>query len=785
MKVNPVNLLDLLSQVESGLLRLPDFQRSWVWDDERIRRLLASISLSYPIGAIMTVDTGNPEMQFLSRLIEGVSDSAPSPPGALLLDGQQRLTALYLALRSPQPVKIQGARGRTIKRHYYADIKECIDPEVDRQEVGIFSVPEDRIVRKDFDRRIELNLSTREKEAVAGKFPLDIILDSDLVEDWMWMYLEVPSAAADRKERWKAFKKGVITPFTRYQIPVLALSKDTSKLAVCQVFENVNTGGVVLTVFELLTATYAADGFVLREDWERRESGFGDHPLLKGLPNTAFLQVVSLLATYDRRRRHRDEHPEDDRPPAVSAKRIDLLRLTLDDYQKWADVAADGLKRADEFVRGEYVFARRDLPYPSQLVPLAAILGLIGSAAVDVGANRERLRQWYWCGVFGELYGGSTETRWANDLLDCVAWVRGGGTSPRTVQDAQFQAERLLTLRTRQSAAYKGFYALTMRQGARDLGNGAGMDMTTFLHQQIDIHHIFPRHWCEQKDPTGEGSRGLTRPIPWEHSDCIVNKTAISAVTNGYIGGRAPSQYVPGLQKRGSTSDQRMNELLRGHRIDPIALRQDDFRRFFNHRFEDLLVLVESAMGKRVNRLEARDESPYFETDLVVRIERDIRRGESEWLEFKSTAYRNLHTSDKDVRMRDSVVKTIAAFLNTDGGTLLVGVGDAGNAIGIEQDYPLVKGGDRDGWERWLTDTLISALGKPATALLKVRFAEVNERTLARVEVDRSPEPVYARYGAKESVLFVRVNNATHQMEGADLQAYIAEHWPVLLAVRA
>ena len=308
--------------------------------------------------------------------------------------------------------------------------------------------------------------------------------------------------------------------------------------------------------------------------------------------------------------------------------------------------------------------------------------------------------------------------------------------------------------------------------------------MTTFLHQQIDIHHIFPRHWCEQQDPAGEGSRGLTRPIPWEHWDCIVNKTAISAVTNRVIGGRAPSQYVPGLQKRGNASDQRMNELLRGHRIDPIALRQDDFRRFFNHRFEDLLVLVESAMGKRVNRSEARDESPYFETDLVVRIERDIRRGESEWLEFKSTAYRNLHTSDKDVRMRDSVVKTIAAFLNTEGGTLLVGVGDAGDAIGIEQDYPFVKGGNRDGWERWLTDTLISALGKPAAALLKVRFAEVNARTVGRVDVDRSPEPVYARYGGKESVLFVRVNNVTHQMEGADLQAYIAEHWPALLAGR-
>ena len=782
MKVHPVNLLDLLNQVESGALRLPDFQRSWVWDDDRIRRLLASISLTYPVGAIMTVDTGNPEMQFQSRLIEGVPDSAPNAPAALLLDGQQRLTSLYLALKSPKPVEIQDSRGKRIKRHYYADIRECTDPLVDRQEVGIFSVPEDRIVRTDFDRKIELDLSTRESEARAGKFPLDIILDSDLVEDWMWMYLEAPSEAPDRKERWKAFKKGVITPFTKYQIPVLALPQDTSKLAVCQVFENVNTGGVVLTVFELLTATYAADGFHLRDDWEKRKEVFAGHPLLKDLQSASFVQVVSLLATYHRRRQHLKDHPDEERPPPVSAKRADLLRLSLTDYQKWADVAEEGLKLADQFVRGEYVFSRRDLPYPSQLVPLAAILGLTGQVTTDAGANRERLRQWYWCGVFGELYGGATETRWANDVLSCVDWVRGRETSPGTVRDAQFQADRLLTLRTRQSAAYKGIHALTMRHGARDLGNGDGMDMATFLHQEIDIHHIFPKRWCEQKDSSGEESCGLARPIPWEHWDCVVNKTAISAGTNRFIGGRAPSSYVSGLQKRANVSEHGMNGLLRGHHIDPIALRQDDFRSFFNNRFEALLRLVEMAMGKPVNRTEDRDESPYSETDLAAVVAREIDRGESEWLEFKSTALRNVHTSAKDDRMREAVIKTIGAFLNSDGGTLLVGVDDEGEAVGIEQDYPFVRGKDRDSWEESLTNALISALGKPAVSLLKIRFAELEGYTVAHIAVTRSPEPVYARAFGKESVLFVRVNNTTHQMEGADLQGYISEHWPALLS---
>ena len=776
MKVNSVGLQDLLRQVDSGALRLPDFQRSWVWDDDRIRRLLASVSLSYPIGAVMTVDTGHGGLSFRPRLIAGVPKPAPEAAQALLLDGQQRLTSLYLALKSPLPAPIRGPRGGEDSRHYYADIALCTDPDVDRQDEGIFSVPEDRIVRTDFGKQIALDLSTRPKEARAGKFPLDIILDSDQVEDWMWAYVESdPGREKERKHHWKTFKKAVISPFTSCKIPVLALPQETPKLAVCQVFENVNTGGVQLTVFDLLTAMYAADDFNLRDAWEDRVKEFREHPLLEGLPSTNFLQIVSLLATYERRVQYQRGGPNGDRPPAVSAKRADLLRLNLKDYRQWADRAASGLKRADAFIREEYVFTRKDLPYPSQLVPLAAILAVLGADA-DSRASRKRLRRWYWSGVLGELYGGSAETRWANDLQDCVRWIRDHGKTPRTVEDAQFQAGRLLTLRTRQSAAYKGIHALTMSSGARDFGAGQRLDMATYLEHKTDIHHIFPRSWCNQSDPQGKGSRGLPRPIPWQHRDSIVNKAAVFSETNRFIGGRAPSRYVPALESHHQTSSREVNRFLRSHCIDPVPLRQDNFRQFFNDRFEALLRLVSRAMEKPVNREQAGDDSPYAEPDVAAWIDREIREGESEWLEFKSTARTDVSTGHKAPFIERAVVKTICAFLNTDGGRLVVGVDDSGKTVGIETDYRFVKGNDRDGWERWLTDMVISAAGAPAASLLELRFAEIGGGTVAHIRVGRSPTPVYVTWKG-EKKLFVRVNNTTREMKGPDLPSYLAEHW--------
>jgi hypothetical protein len=767
-----VPLADLLNQAHHGVLQLPDFQRGWVWDDDHIVSLLASVSRSFPIGAVMTLETGNADVRFQPRRLEGVPIPTPmSDPKYLLLDGQQRTTSLYLALRSGAPVPTHDTRKKDVERWYFADIDACIDPDADRND-AILSLPRD-MRRVNARGDVVLDASTTEAQVRAGKagvFPLDIVLDPAATTDWQYAYLQAGPPMEQQLQTWKRFQEALILPFLQYSIPRIALDQKTTKEAVCQVFEKVNTGGVELTVFELLTATYAAENFRLRNDWERRQATWADEPLLADLDATTFLQIVTLLWTRGRWEERIRQRVRGDRVPAVSAKRREMLSLPLSEYRRWSDAVTQALPRVVRFLHGERIFRARDLPYSTQLVPLTAIFALLGEDAFTP-TPRAKLRQWYWCGVFGELYSGTTDTRFANDLQDVLAWIQDDGEEPRTVRESQFQAERLLGLRTRNSAAYKGLYALVMKRGGRDFRTGETIDAKAYSADSIDIRHIFPQKWC------------AANRIDSAHANCIVNKTAVDGQTWGYMGASAPSRYLAALETGVPVNPQDLDAILTSHDIDPVALRQDDFGAVFDARYERLIRQIEDATGRPVNRGDSQG-SPFAgqrgSAALARGIKSLIKAGESKVVEFKSTGRKNLATGQKDPAIEWAVIKTIAGFMNGHGGTLLVGVQDDGSVLGLEEDFTVFSKKNTDGWELWLTELLIQVFGKAVTANVTVAFGTIDERTVARIDVAPASEPVYTRRtktGTKGAIFLVRLNNTTHELEGPDAYAYQHNRW--------
>lgn len=557
-----------------------------MWDDERIRSLIASVSVSFPIGAVMLLQTGGEHVRFKPRPLAGTgADLAEVEPETLILDGQQRLTSLYQALLGASAVETKDAKGKRIRRWYYFDMQKAVANDDDREE-AILSVPEDRLV-KTFGRHTALDLTSPEREFAQDLFPANRIFQS---AEWRQAYSEHWNFDREKMQLFNAFEREVIKRFEQYQLPVIELRKETPKEAVCLVFERVNTGGVALNVFELLTAAFAADDFQLRDDWETRERRLkSKYPVLRNLQNDDFLQAISLLVTQQRKRAARGDGTASHVAPGISCKRKDILKLEVEDWKAWADRVEDGFMRAARFLHGQKVFKARDLPYRTQLVPLAAILVDLGEEGETEGA-RQKIARWYWCGVLGELYGGAVETRFARDLPEVVGLVRGEATESITIQESNFQPGRLLTLRTRNSAAYKGLYALLMRDGARDFRTGETIEAQTFFDDKIDIHHIFPERWCK--------AHGLERAI----YNSVINKTPLSARTNRQIGGRAPSQYLPAVEKAAGIDRAVMDEILESHRIAPDLLRADDFWAFFAARAEALLQRIESATGKTVTR---------------------------------------------------------------------------------------------------------------------------------------------------------------------------------------
>ena len=578
-------LRDLLARARTGRLQLPDFQRGWVWDDEHIKSLLASVSVSFPIGAVMLLQTGGEHIRFKPRPLAGTDDTLQAEPETLVLDGQQRLTSLFQALMSTSAVETKDAKGKPVRRWYYLDMKQAIEPEAD-QEDAVLSVPEDRQVRA-FSGKITLDVATPERECAVDLFPLNCIFST---ATWRRLYNRYWNHDAEKSDLFDRFEEEVVERIKQYQVPVIELKKETPKEAVCLVFERVNTGGVALTVFELLTASFAADDFQLRDDWDARETRLKQrHPVLHNLQSDDFLQAISLLVTRTRRRAALNGGTPTDKAPGISCKRRDILRLEVADWQAWADRVEEGFDAAARFLYGQSIFKARDLPYRTQLVPLAALFTDLGQTGETEGARR-KIARWYWCGVLGELYGGAIESRFARDLPEVTALVRGETVEPTTITESSFQAGRLLTLRTRNSAAYKALYALLMHDGGGDFRTGEPIAAQTVFDDEIDIHHIFPKRWCETAD------------IEPGTYNSIINKTAISSRTNRQIGGHAPSKYLTALERAADIAPARMDEILASHCIAPDPVRTDRFWDFYAARAEALLQRIEVATGKKITR---------------------------------------------------------------------------------------------------------------------------------------------------------------------------------------
>lgn len=164
-------------------------------------------------------------------------------------------------------------------------------------------------------------------------------------------------------------------------------------------------------------------------------------------------------------------------------------------------------------------------------------------------------------------------------------WIRGG-PEPTLVSEASFIPERLLSLRTRNSAAYKGLYALQMKNGAADWRTAEALSFAVWDDRHIDIHHIFPVAWCRRQSP----------PVPDRLCNSVINKTPIDAETNRRIGSNAPSRYLSRLQR--DISPEMLGQVLRAHWLNPELMAADQFAECFVQRGEAMLDLIGRAMGK-------------------------------------------------------------------------------------------------------------------------------------------------------------------------------------------
>ena len=594
------SLKELLREAAIGKAQLPDFQRGWVWPDKNIAGLIASISLGYPVGTLMMLQTGG-NVKFHERPIEGLKFDSKNKPERLILDGQQRITSLYRALVHQEAVQTKDTRRKPVSGWFYIDIEAALKDDENREETIRF-IPDDKKIKSSGGQAAK-DYSNVELEYKDRFFPLNKVFDSD---HWMQEYMEYWNHDKAATQIFFNFRNKILEKFLTYQIPVIELPRETPKEAVCQVFEKVNTGGVPLTVFELLTATFATDDFILRDDWneKRQRIAHSSHQVVKEFSDTDLMQSISLMATYEKRISFLKANKDTERAPRIGCKRADILDITLPNYKDHSNKVIDGLLEASKFLHKHYIFSPKYLPYGAQLIPLSVIFAILGNDAHSHQAQ-EKIAQWYWCGIFGELYGGTTESRFAYDVPEVVNWVRGDTNLPRTVAEAQFMKDRLWTLRSKQSAAYKGLYAILLADGAKDWLSGSTISAITYFDESIDVHHIFPVDWCKKNEKRRR------------KYNSILNKTPLSARTNRIIGGKAPSIYIEQLAKKAEVPEKTILSSIETHKVNISNLKNDDFEAHLESRAVALLEQIKGAMGKDVgeSQVDTVDDGDDFEDD--------------------------------------------------------------------------------------------------------------------------------------------------------------------------
>ena len=580
-------LSSLLDKVENHDIQLPDFQRGWVWEDNRVKALLASLTLKYPVGAIMLLESGG-DFHFKCKNIEGSGDEYKNPEG-MILDGQQRMTSTFQAMRSKNAVSTWSDQKKAIKRFYYLDIEKALNTTTDRID-AIISVDENKQIRGNIGRDVLLDLSTEELEFKNKMIPFNKMTQANEINEWRNKYQDYYNFEPNIIKEYQQIDTNIIQPILNYRIPIIKVLKEAPKEAVCQVFENVNQGGVPLTVFELLTATFAADNFDLKEHWNKVKEIFEQYETLKKFDNTSFLIAMTLLIAMRKN-------------STVSCKRKDVLNLDYKDYEKNEEDLVNGFKKAYKLLVEMNIYSVYDIPYSTQLIPLAVICTLLDKE-FENSSIKEKIKQWFWCGVFGELYGGANETRYALDVKQVYDWIKGKEELPKTINDCNFNTMRLLGLQTKNSAAYKGIMALILNNRSCDWINGMEMGVQTYLDERSDIHHIFPQDYCIKMNYDKK---------KW---NSIINKTPLFFSTNRYIGGTSPSDYMNKIIRNKNISKEQLKSHISSHMINADLLENNKFEEFIIDRAIKILDGIERCTGRKITDRNSEDVVNYFGTSL-------------------------------------------------------------------------------------------------------------------------------------------------------------------------
>jgi hypothetical protein len=746
----PINAL--VEQIDSGELSLPDLQRPFVWQRSKVRDLFDSLYRGYPAGYFLLWSTPAAVDSHKLGTAPGVSRGLK-----MIVDGQQRLTSLYAVMKGRDVIsedheqhRIRIAFNPLTEEFAVANAATETDPEwlpdisqIWTTTVGTWSFTNDFIARLGAARELAPN----EPERIGASFA--------------------------QLENLKDF-----------QFSALELSSDLDIDEVAEVFVRINSLGTPLNSADFILTLMSVHKKEARhqlEDFARKAkipSSSDASPynhfhspspdeLLRvavglGLKRGVLQQAYQVLRGRDPKTKKVSETAREE----TFARLLDAQSKVVD-LTNWHDYMV-AVKRAG-YRSGSMLTSTNNFLY-------GYLVYLIGHHEYKVGRSelREAVARWFFMTSLTGRYTGSPETILEADLRrfaeaksadDFVGIIDHVIDTQLTPDFWSVTLPEYLESSAAWSPYLFGYYASLNLLDAKALFSNMKINDlfdpgTKQKKSPVERHHLFPKAFLSTI-----GITGTTR------TNQIANFAFAEWSDNITISDTRPVEYFPKFIDRLPADERAQASYWHALPNDWVNM---DYFDFLRERRRLMASLVHDGFERLRSGTASATKVAIIGAPTISDL---LRQMETDQVEFKQSARASIENDAPEKVINDGVIKTVAAFLNSRGGTLAIGINDDGDVVGLQPDLDF-KHQDLDGYQNWLTTLFVSTIGGGVVgANVRLRIESDGAHLVCLVDVSPSRTAVYAKTTKGENCFYVRVNNTTRLLEGRDIQTYISDHW--------
>jgi hypothetical protein len=706
-----MKLIELLLGIQKKDIVLPEFQREYVWSLEQSKQLIVSLFNSYPVGAFLFWNTDNPpEIKNIAVNKEKIGTIT------VILDGQQRLTTLYLLMKNEIPPYYIKRDIKYDPRHLYFNLRS-----------GKFLYYKLKEMKNN-------PLWVKVIDCFSGNRKINPIVIADEVSK-----KESGDAFTIAKVLFENLTK--LKNILEMQFPVQYIPGTAGIDESIDIFDRVNSLGTKLSDGDLalthITGKWSEARRVLKQKIKELEEkkfyfdlGFMVRCIVGIVKNRGLFETI-----------HKTSKDEIIDGWKKLSKILDYLMMIFPKYA--------------------FIHSAEEVNTTNIFVPVVVYLSRNNNIFPNEAALKSAIRWLYFANLWAR-YTGQTDQRLDHDI-NIIA--RNHNPWPDLVNAIIDQRGRIklepgdLEGRSIQNPIYRMLYVIIKAKGAVDWFNGLPLDIVHGKTYSIQSHHIFPSSilWKTGKYKSNNSLHKIT-------VNDIANRAFLTASTNNsIINNKIPEEYFIKIIK--NYGEEALNNQLIP--LDRNLWKLDNYEQFLNRR----RALIANEINKFIDSFVSGREE-----EKKIKLNDYLKVGESSSVEYKSSIRWDMDQNKINKELEKVIIKTIDGFLNFEGGILLIGVDDNGGVIGIDKDISTLKKKNIDGFQQLLINLISEYLGAEYSQYINIAFEKVVDKFVCIINIDKAPQSVFVR-GKDTKSFYIRSGNTTKLLNSEEAHNYIQLHW--------